>query len=260
MMIARSHNLKSDASGRIFIERGRSVGVLLLHSYTSTPYEFIDLIDYLTSKNITVLAPRLPGHGTNPDDLAKVTIVDWQDTVNNSFNFLRGRVDRVFIIGSSFGGNLMFNLASRTLEKIDGIVSLGTPVRLRWQRIFKLSLYTYGWFKKYQKKRRHYFKSEYMEQEQIIYSVMPIPSIRLFFKFVKHHTIPNLRSVLVPTLIIQSNEDRIVDPLSAIYLHEHLGAKDKRILWVNSKHHTLATDDKRWLIYRSILRFIASVK
>ncbi|MDD2807619.1 MAG: alpha/beta fold hydrolase [Patescibacteria group bacterium] len=254
----KKHNFGSDTLGRIYVERGSEVGVLLVHSYTSTPYEFIDLIDYLTSRNITVLAPRIAGHGTTPQDLALSTINDWKNSVLNSFLFLRPRVKKIFIIGSSFGGNLTFDLAATTGEKIDGIISLGTPIRLRWQRLFKLALYTYGWFKKNQKKRRHHFKSEYMEQEQIIYTVMPIPSLRRFFKFISQYTIPILNSVIVPTLIIQSSDDRIVDPLSAFYLHEHLGSDDKRILWVNSRHHTLATDDKRWLIYRSILRFINS--
>lgn len=246
--------LNSDKA--IYFPRNSEVGVLLLHSYTSTPYEFCDLARYLADKGITVFAPTIAGHGTSPEDLAKTTIEQWQKSAEEAYLFLKTKAKKVFVVGSSFGGNLAFHLATKFHNPLAGIVSMGTPINIRWQKIFRVGLYTLGYFKKNQKKRRADYKLMYIDQEQVVYPVMPVLSLRRFFHFIKKITIPSLKNIKVPTLIIQSSTDRIVNPNSAQYLHEHLGSSDKRILWVNGSGHALAIDDKRGLIYKAIYRFI----
>ncbi len=240
----------------IYFPRNSEVGVLLLHSYTSTPYEFYDLAKYLADKGLTVLAPTIAGHGTTPEDLAKTTIADWQQSAEDAYLFLKQKAKKVFVVGSSFGGNLAFHLATKFSNPLAGVVSMGTPIKVRWEKAFKLAIYTYGWFKKNQKKRRADYKLIYLNQEQVVYPVMPVPSLRRFFSFIHKITIPSLKNIKAPTLIIQSSADKIVDPRSAQYLHEHLGSEDKRVLWVNGHHHALAIDEKRGLIYKAIYRFV----
>ena len=246
-----------DGEKAIYFPRSNDLGVLLLHSYTSTPYEFYDLAKYLADKNITAYAPTIAGHGTSPNDLAKTTISDWQKSAEDAYLFLKQQCRKVFVVGSSFGGNLAFHLATKFTNPLAGVVSLGTPIKVRFEKMFLLGIYSYGWFKKNQKKRRADYKLMYLDQEQVVYPVMPVPSLRRFFHFIKKITIPSLKAIKTPTLIIQSSADKIVNPKSAKYLHEHLGSKDKRILWVNGSHHALAVNDKRGLIYRAIYRFIA---
>jgi len=81
-------NLLNDNKA-IFFPRSSDVGVLLLHSYTSTPYEFADLAMYLADKDITAYVPTIAGHGTTPDDLAKTTIDDWQKSAEDAYLFLK---------------------------------------------------------------------------------------------------------------------------------------------------------------------------
>lgn len=241
----------------IYFPRSSDVGVLLLHSYTSTPYEFYDLAQYLAEKNLTVYVPTIAGHGTTPEDLAKTTIADWQKSAEDAYLFLRKETKKVFVVGSSFGGNLALYLATKFTNPLAGVVSMGTPIKVRWEKAFIFALYTYGWFKKNQRKRRADYKLVYLDHEQVVYPVMPVPSLRRFFSFIKKITIPSLKSIKAPALIIQSSADRIVDPRSAQYLHENLGSADKRILWVNGHHHALAIDEKRGLIYKAIYRFVS---
>lgn len=241
----------------IFIYRNGKVGVLLLHSYTSTPYEMRELANYLADKGITVYAPVIAGHGTCPEDLAKTSIAEWQQSVEQAYQFLKEKVEKVFVIGSSFGGNLAFYLATKFTNPLGGIISIGTPIKVRWQKIFKLGLYTYGFLKKDQKKSRRDYHLTYNEVDQVVYPVMPVKSLRRFFTFIKKITIPSLPKISVPTLIIQSSQDRIVDPNSAQYLHENLTSSDKRILWINGNNHAFAIDEKRNLIFNTIYHFIS---
>ncbi|MFA6255340.1 MAG: alpha/beta fold hydrolase [Patescibacteria group bacterium] len=240
----------------IFFPRESDVGVLLLHSYTSTPYEFCEMAKYLAEKGLTVYAPTLAGHGTSPADLAKTTIEDWQRSAEDAYLFLKQQSKKVFVVGSSFGGNLAFHLATKFFNPLSGVISMGTPIKVRRQKFYKIAIYTFGWFLKNKKKRRSDYKFVYINHEQIVYPVMPIASLRRLFKFIKKVTIPNLKEIKAPCLIIQSSADRIVNPSSAQYLHEHLGSTEKRVLWVNGNNHALAIDEKRGLIFKAIYRFI----
>ena len=249
-------NNLSEPTAPIFVRQSPEVGVLLLHSFTSTPYEMRELAYYLAKRGISVYAPLLAGHGTTPADLSKMRIEDWQESVEQAYLLLRQHVKKIFVVGSSFGGNLAFHLATKFTNPLSGIVSMGTPIKVRWQKFFKTGLYSYGLFKKNQKKRRQDYRMVYDEKDQVVYPVMPTVSLRRFFKFIKQITIPTLSKVTVPTLIIQSSHDRIVDSRSASYIHQNLAATDKRIFWMNGSSHALTVDDKRELLFNRIYHFI----
>ncbi len=215
-----------------------------------------ELADYLVKKGITVYAPLIAGHGTTPEDLARTTIDEWQQSVEQSYLFLKQKVKKIFVVGSSFGGNLAFYLAEKHNNPLAGVVSMGTPIKVRWQKIFKLGLYTYGLLKKNQKKRRHDYRLTLGDTAQVVYPVIPVKSLRRFFWFIKHKTIPSLTRIFAPTLIIQSTFDRIVDSKSAQYIHEKLASNNKRIFWLNGSTHALAIDEKKELIFNTIYHFI----
>src|SRR3989344_9202589 len=64
----------------IFIKGGKT-GALLVHGFTSSPYEFTDLANYLAKKGFTVYAPLMKGHGTSPENLATTNDEDWLNSV-----------------------------------------------------------------------------------------------------------------------------------------------------------------------------------
>ena len=125
----------------IFFPRSNEAGVLLLHGYTSTPYEFYDLSRYLANKGVSVYAPTIAGHGTSPKDLANTSIEEWKKSVEEGYKFLKQKSKKVYVVGSSLGGNLALHLAHKFNASV---VSMGTPIHVRGQRFFKMFLYTYG--------------------------------------------------------------------------------------------------------------------
>ena len=50
---------------------GGDVGCLVLHGFTATPSEVRWLAEHLAGQGHTVYAPRLAGHGTTPEALAR---------------------------------------------------------------------------------------------------------------------------------------------------------------------------------------------
>ena len=246
----------------IFIYRSPKVGVLLLHGFTASPDEMQDLAEYLADKNLTVFAPLIAGHGSNLDDLASSTIGDWEQSVTNSSLALKEVVEKVYIAGSSLGGNLAFYLATQFPDLFSGVVSFGTAIRVRWQRLFKASLNTYGYFKKYQRKLRLFYPLSSHQRGENYNPFMPIPSVRNLFTFIKEITVPSLKRVALPTLIIQSAKDPVVDSSSARYIYQNLGSGKKQILWLQNGAHALGAlggreEKKDNLVFESIYKFIA---
>lgn len=243
-----------------FINKKSKVGILLLHGFTSTPYQFKEVGEYLGKKGFTIYAPLIIGHGTSPEDLMNTTMEDWQKSVRAAYLKLKEKVQKIVIVGNSFGGNLAFYLARQFPNSTAGVVSLGTPIRLRFQRVIKVRFYLYGWMKKYYHKPRRIYKMDYTDMaDELTYPVIPIKSLQEFFKFIRTETIPNLKNVKTPTLIMHANIDPVVSPNSAIHIYENLGSSYKRIYWFNSREHIVTRTERRQELTEKALNFIREI-
>jgi len=63
--------------GETFLLEGNNTGVLLFHGFTATTTEVRLIGECLNKAGFTVSAPLLPGHGTHPQDLNRVSWRDW---------------------------------------------------------------------------------------------------------------------------------------------------------------------------------------
>jgi len=244
-----------------FIKKQTNVGVLLLHGFTSTPHQFKELGGFLVKKGCTVYAPLIAGHGTTPKDLSETTIVDWKQSVEEAYHELRKTVQHVVIVGNSFGGNLAFYLARSRTDPPLGIISLGTPITLRAQWFIKLRFSVYGWTKQYYRKPQRIYKIDYTDlADEVTYPVIPIKSLRNFFAFIKEETIPHLKDIRVPTLIVHASVDPVVSTKSAPFIHEHLGSAYKKIYWFHSNHHVMTIDEHRERLFQKIYDFIQEIQ
>lgn len=244
-------------AGPFFIEKNSRVGVLLLHGFTSTPYQFRELGKFLADKGLTVYVPLIAGHGTCPEDLMKTNGEDWKNSAKEAYLELKKKVQKIFLLGNSFGGNLAFSLAKENDSSLAGIISLGTPINLRFQSLTKLRLFLYGRFKKYYRKPRRFYRLDYTDMsDEVTYSLIPVKSIKEFIKFLAEETIPSLPQIKTPALIIHGNIDPVVNPGSALYIYENLGSRQKMIYLFDSNHHVVLNDKKREELFQRIYNFI----
>ncbi|MCJ7696498.1 MAG: hypothetical protein MUO40_13895, partial [Anaerolineaceae bacterium] len=65
--------------GETFLLEGNNTGVLLFHGFTATTTEVRLIGECLNKDGFTISAPLLPGHGTHPKDLNRVSWRDWVD-------------------------------------------------------------------------------------------------------------------------------------------------------------------------------------
>ncbi len=92
---------------------GGPVGVLLSHGFTGTTQSMRPWAEHLHAAGLSVVAPRLPGHGTTVKDQNTTRWADWYAELERSLADLRTRCDTVFAMGLSMGGTLVLRLAEQ---------------------------------------------------------------------------------------------------------------------------------------------------
>jgi len=111
-----------------FSHDGSSTGVLLCHGFTGSPQSLRAWAEYLADAGLSVSLPRLPGHGTTWQEMARTRWEDWYAEVSRAFDELRGRSDQIFVMGLSMGGCLALRLAEIQGSAISGLVLVNPSV------------------------------------------------------------------------------------------------------------------------------------
>ncbi len=92
--------------------------VLLLHGLSDSPYSMRSLARLCYEQGFSVLAMRMPGHGTAPSGLLKVTHQDWMAAVRLGMRHLRAQTESdqpLYIAGYSTGAALAVEYAAARL-------------------------------------------------------------------------------------------------------------------------------------------------
>jgi hypothetical protein len=76
----------------------------------AAPEEMKKFARYLYSKGFTVHVPRLKGHGTSPEDLARTGYDQWMESVEEAFVALRHSSGKRIIGGFSTGAGLALEI------------------------------------------------------------------------------------------------------------------------------------------------------
>ena len=105
-----------------FAFEGGDIGVLVVHGLTGSTQSMRYLGEGLHRRfDFTVVGPRLPGHGTSPDDMETTGYLDWMGEAEQALRDLAKRKSKVFVTGLSMGGTLTLNLAARCPDLVTAI-------------------------------------------------------------------------------------------------------------------------------------------
>lgn len=119
-------------------------GVLLTHGLTDSPYFMRHLAAFFQRNGFRVMAPLLPGHGTQPGDLLHVRWREWMRAVHYGAGCLAAEVDELYLAGFSAGAALSL-LQSAQDERVRGLFlfapALEINPRARWANLHRL----YSW-------------------------------------------------------------------------------------------------------------------
>jgi carboxylesterase len=107
---------------------GGPTGVLLCHGFTGSPQSLRPWAEYLAEAGLSVSLPRLPGHGTTWQEMARTRWEDWFAEVDRAFQELRAGCDEMFVMGLSMGGCLALRLAELHGPVVSGLVLVNPSV------------------------------------------------------------------------------------------------------------------------------------
>jgi alpha-beta hydrolase superfamily lysophospholipase len=113
-------------------------GVLMLHGLTDSPYSVRALAKKLHTQGYWVVGLRLPGHGTIPAELTRISWQDWAAATRLGARYLQeqlGPTQPFYIMGHSTGGSLAVEYCLSMLggEKIPepaGLILLSPAIGL----------------------------------------------------------------------------------------------------------------------------------
>jgi carboxylesterase len=111
-----------------FAHKGGRTGVLLCHGFTGSPQSLRPWAEYLAKAGLSVSLPRLPGHGTSWQELARTRWEDWFAEVDRAFGELQADTDEMFVMGLSMGACLALRLAELRGEAVRGLVLVNPSV------------------------------------------------------------------------------------------------------------------------------------
>lgn len=223
-------------------------GCLLVHGFTGSPSEMRLLGEHLHRQGFTVLAPRLCGHGTTPEEMARTGSAHWYSAVMDGYLILRSLCQRIYVVGLSMGGLLTLKLAAE--YPTAGIVLLNTPIYIQDRRLVFLPLYRLFRRFVYKKRRPLAVDPRYC----VHYDRTPLSSLTSLLSLIEEVKLL-LPVVKTPALIVQSRADRTVRPDSAAYIHARLGSKEKSLIWFKHSGHIITLDAEREQVFNLVENF-----
>ncbi len=234
-----------------FSHDGSSTGVLLCHGFTGTPQSLRGWAEYLAGAGLTVSLPRLPGHGTTWQELARTRWEDWYAEVNRAFEELRGRSGQIFVMGLSMGACLALRLAEVHESAISGLVLVNPSVTAD-TKLFALAP-VLKLFVPSLKGIASDIKKEGVTE--LGYDRVPVRAAATL-PGLWRSTQDRLGDIAQPVLVYHSTDDHVVGPASISCLRAALPPQQLTVRECENSFHVATLDNDAQAIFTGSLEFI----
>jgi carboxylesterase len=206
--------------------------VIVLHGLGGTPHSVLPITAAVHGAGYATVAPKLPGHGTNPADLIDRTWDEWLDFVLDTCDELAARSNGVVVIGQSMGGSLALASASRRAS-IRGVGAINALVREPDPDATEHLEHLISRGRTMQPAGHPDLRDP--EAHDSAYGELALTSL-VQLGVGANAARASLSSITVPVLVVSSDHDNIVDPASSDELAAALGGPVTRIRLANSGH------------------------
>jgi carboxylesterase len=240
-----------------FSASGSKGSILLLHGFTSSPYEMRVVGEAFAEAGYAVDAPLLPGHGTDVSDLIQTRADDWLRASEAALDRLSPDMP-LWVAGASMGGLLALLLAT-TSKRIQGLILLAPALLLRPAGRFAATVAPLG-----AHRIRETIEKEApggdiacaeAREKNATYPVLPFAGIAEFDR-VRQMALRKLHDVKVPICVFQGQKDGTVDPASVELLLRQSNGLACEAHYLPKSQHILGLDLERDLVCERALRFV----
>lgn len=232
---------------------GGSTGVLLCHGFTGSPQSLRPWAEFLAEAGLTVSLPRLPGHGTTWQEMARTRWEDWYAEVDRAFDEVRAATDEIFVMGLSMGGCLAIRLAELRGQAVSGLVLVNPSVTAETKLfllapILKLVVPSLKGVTSDIKKPG---------VTELGYDRVPVKAAATL-PGLWQVTTRHLDEVSQPVLVYRSATDHVVGPANIEILRRALSADQLEIRECPDSYHVATLDNDADTIFAGSLEFVRS--
>ena len=221
-------------------------GVFLIHGLGGTEYDLGSMHKRLKMSGFITHSLTLPGHGTRPEDLLRVTVDDWLDACRARYRELAGQFETLHVMGMCMGSLLAVEVAKQEQHGKGRLVVLAPPIFLDgwatpWYRDLRHLLY---WLPTVPRRMRveeedpygikneqlrGIVKAKFERNDGFHYRWVPLHCVREVDRLRKLVT-TGLQRVPCQTLVVHAREDELTSLRSANFLVRGIGGDRARMV------------------------------
>lgn len=234
---------------------GRTPSVLAIHGFCGVPGEVRIVTEVAASLGLASSAPLLPGHGTQPRDLALLRFPDWVSGVRSEFDRLRA-CGPVVLVGLSLGALVATELY---LSAPGDVVGLGLLASAFWIRdpfpgtaldcVDHFGIRDFG-----MPKAGPDIGDPRGRDTHVGYDIQPVHAA-ISVRRAGQRLREELFRVHCPTLILHGAKDRVTPVSGAYQVAARLGTQDQRTVILPRSHHVLTRDGEQALVQSELRTF-----
>jgi carboxylesterase len=223
-------------------------GVLMIHGFTGSPASMRPVGEWLASQGLSVEGVRLPGHGTNTDDLRAHRWTEWVAEAERGLDALRARSRTLVVFAQSMGASVALLLASSRPAEIAGL-ALANPyvfdARLLLASVGRLILRD---VKGVANDIAKPGEDENADER------MPVPAIVEMAALLRlaRAALPAVRQ---PVVIFRSGTDHVIPRANARKVFDRIGSERKELVACPRSFHVVTLDHDAPLVRETILAF-----
>jgi carboxylesterase len=233
---------------------GRRVGVLLSHGFTGSPASIRPWATALGEHGYGVVVPRLPGHGTTWQDMARTSWDDWYAELDRALSALVATHDVVVVGGLSMGGALALRLAAERPADVAGLVLVNPAVTNRDPRLVAVPL-----LKRVVATQPGVVNDIRLEgQDEVGYDKVPLAALDTMLRGWRDLR-RELPRVTAPLLLFRSVVDHVVDPSSAALITGSVSSDEVTEHLLARSWHVATLDHDAPLVESASADFVARV-
>lgn len=236
-----------------FVHEGDGLGILVVHGFTGSPVSVRPWAQYLAEAGHTVMAPRLPGHGTRWQDLNRTTWIDWYTEVERAASWLRRRSDHVVAMGLSAGATLALRLAEEHSD-VAGVVAVNPILqteRREWPYLTGLRGVLASWPNRHDDIKRS-------GVSEGAYSRIPLRAAHSLTKLWAA-TRSEIDLMTAPLLVFRSADDHVAEPSNVTWLLANVGSDDVEEVMLEDSFHVATLDNDAPAVFAGSLEFARRV-
>jgi carboxylesterase len=234
-----------------FSHDGGRTGVLLCHGFTGSPQSLRAWAEYLAAAGLTISLPRLPGHGTTWQEMARTRWEDWFAEVDRAFDELQAKTDEIFLMGLSMGGCLALRLAELHGDAVRGLVLVNPSVTAD-TKLFVLTPVLKLLVPSLKGIASDIKKEGVAEVGYDRVPVKPAATLPGLWRTTQQH----LSEVNQPVLVFHSATDHVVGPASLKVLTAGLRPGQIEVRELANSYHVATLDNDAQAIFGGSLEFV----